>query len=114
MIARKDKGRWRMDFSDSGKFLFLAGDPALDLLNTTPVLASGPVDLLASFADLAEWMGRAGLVTPEQGLELRRHHGPQAESLLSRVKNLRECLREIVLAIENGGPMPRKALAEIK
>jgi predicted RNA-binding Zn ribbon-like protein len=102
-----------MDFSDSGKFLFLAGDHALDLLNTTPVLASGAVDLLESFADLLEWEARAGLLTPEQFRELRRHHGPQADAVLARAKSLRESLREIVFALEKATPMPRKPLAEI-
>ena len=102
-----------MDFSDSGKFLFLAGDPALDLLNTTPVLASGAVDLLESFADLVEWTARAGLLTPEQFRELRRHHGPQADAVLARAKSLRESLRDIVFALEKASPMPRKPLAEV-
>jgi len=102
-----------MDFGDSGKFLFLAGEPALDLLNTTPVLASGPVDLLESFSDLEEWMGRAGLVTGEQVRDLRRRHGPGADAVLVRVKALRESLREIVFALEESAPMPRKAVAEV-
>ena len=102
-----------MDFGDSEKFLFLAGEPALDLLNTTPVLAEGPVDLLESFPDLAEWMARAGLVSEELVRDLRRRHGPGAEAILVRVKSLRESLREIVIALENGASMPRKAVTEV-
>lgn len=102
-----------MNFSDPGKFLLLAGDPALDLLNTTPVLASGPVDLLETFSDLVEWMARAGIVTREQVRDLRRQHGSQGDAILMRVKSLRESLRDIVFALENGTPMPRKPVSEI-
>src|SRR6185437_11193256 len=44
-------------------FLFLANRPILDFLNTKPVLADGPTELLSSFRDLERWLIASGMVT---------------------------------------------------
>ena len=56
-------------------FLFLGNDPAVDLVNTTPVLGSGPAELLGSFADVASWLAETGLATKGEAQELRRALG---------------------------------------
>ena len=94
------------------KFLFLANEPALDLLNTTPVLAQGPVDLLESFSDLTHWLSAAGLIDASGAEALRRRWDgtKEADAALARAKKLREALRELLAARLAGTKMPRRAI----
>src|SRR5690242_20044323 len=96
-------------------FLFLGNDPALDLLNTTPVTAAGPVDLLGSFADLTRWLAGAGLVSEPAARALRARYGsgPAGQSALARIKAFREALRAAVVAIEAGRAPPANGVAVI-
>ena len=93
-------------------FLFLGNEPALDLLNTVPVLAEGPVDLLANFADLTAWLSAAGLLGEPEARSLRhRWDGrKEAEVAVARAKRLREALREVLTARLSGGKMPARAM----
>ena len=43
-------------------FLFVANRPILDLLNTKPVLAEGPTELLPDFHALERWLIASGIV----------------------------------------------------
>ena len=94
------------------KFLFLGNEPALDLLNTTPVLAEGPVDLLDSFADLARWLAAAGLIDASRAEVLRRRWDGTKEggTALAQTKHLRQALRELLAARLAGAKLPRRAL----
>ena len=44
-------------------FLFVANKPILDLLNTKPVLADGPTELLPDVRALERWLIASGMVT---------------------------------------------------
>ena len=90
--------------NEEPEFLLLGNDPALDLLNTTPVLASEPVDLLPDYAALARWLAAAGLATAREGRELRERWQNSAQGLraLAEVKALREALRGILVATASG------------
>ena len=44
-------------------FLFVANRPILDLLNTKPVLADGPTELLPDVRALERWLIASGMVT---------------------------------------------------
>jgi predicted RNA-binding Zn ribbon-like protein len=101
--------------ADTKQFLFVGNDPALDLLNTTPVLASGPVDLLESYEDLTRWLAAAGLVSEQDARELRRRFDstPAGRAALARAKVLREALRALVIAIVNGRAVPGDGLAVV-
>jgi predicted RNA-binding Zn ribbon-like protein len=94
------------------KFLFLGNEPALDLLNTTPVLAQGPVDFLGDFADLTAWMSSAGLLDESQAKALRRRwHGTgEADAAVAQAKQLREALRQVLAAKLSGTRMPAGAM----
>jgi predicted RNA-binding Zn ribbon-like protein len=96
-------------------FLLLANDPALDLLNTTPVLADGPVDLLSSFTDLTQWAAASGLigVAAAETLRQRFEGTPIGAGALAATKNLREALRDIVKTIASDKPVPPAALDSI-
>ena len=97
---------------ETDKFLFLGNEPALDLLNTTPVLAEGPVDLLENFGDLTVWLSAAGLMNESEGRALRRRWegSKEGDAAVAQGKRVRESLREIVTAGLRGGGMPARAL----
>ena len=44
-------------------FLFVANRPILDLLNTKPVLADGPTELLPDVRALERWLIASGMVS---------------------------------------------------
>jgi predicted RNA-binding Zn ribbon-like protein len=94
------------------KFLFLGSEPALDLLNTTPVLAQGPVDLLEDFTDLTDWMSAVGLLEESKAKALRRrwHGTSEAGAAVAEAKQLREALREVLAAKLSGTKMPGGAM----
>ena len=50
-------------------FIFVANLPCLDFVNTEPVQSGERVELLGGFADLARWLGEAGLL-PTQAARL--------------------------------------------
>lgn len=84
-------------------FLFIAGDPALDFVNTEIVWEGQPVDLLDEPQALARWLTEAKLartrevrVTPE---------------VLAEAKRIRAALREIAGSLADGKPLRRPALA---
>jgi predicted RNA-binding Zn ribbon-like protein len=77
---------------------FIAGDAALDFVNTVTGRDETPRDWLDSYARLLEWAGRAKLLPPKsiQGLARRSERDPGAgERALAKAKRLREALFEI-------------------
>jgi predicted RNA-binding Zn ribbon-like protein len=90
--------------SASGEFLILGNDPALDLLNTTPVLATGPVDLLSDYAGLTRWLSAAGLATASASAALaeRWQATRNGTMALAEAKHLREDLRNFLVAYRSG------------
>jgi predicted RNA-binding Zn ribbon-like protein len=92
------------ELSNGTEFLLVGGDPALDLLNTTPVLAAGPVDLLPDYAALTRWLAAAGLISAAQQAQWRRRWaaGREGARALAQVKRLRQDLLRILAAIKSG------------
>jgi predicted RNA-binding Zn ribbon-like protein len=77
---------------------FIAGDAALDFVNTVTGRDETPRDWLDSYARLLEWAGRAKLLPAKsmQGLVRRSERDPGAsERALAKAKRLREALFEI-------------------
>jgi predicted RNA-binding Zn ribbon-like protein len=69
--------------------LFIAEHPALDLLNTTPMVEGKLTDLLQSDADVLHWLAQDGFPVPA--------HAPSpAGSLLADARKLREVIRTLV------------------
>lgn len=79
-------------------FLILAGDPALDLLNTEAMADGAPIDLLPDRESLVRWLSEVGL-DAEPG------------SLLA-VKRLRYAFRIVIAALADGRT-PRRASKEL-
>src|SRR5271163_1988679 len=85
-------------------FLFVANRTILDLLNTKPVLADGPTELLPDLRALERWLIASGTVTsPKAKATLRSwRHSAEAAAFLKQLIAFREKLRDTVLRMERG------------
>ena len=85
-------------------FLFVANRPILDLLNTKPVLADGPTELLPDVRALERWLIASGTVSSAKDRAALRGWGNSvgAEGFLKQLIAFRERLRDAVLRIESG------------
>lgn len=85
-------------------FLFVANKPILDFLNTKPVLAGGPTDLLPDVRALERWLIASGTVTSAKAKATLRswRNSTEAAAFLEQLIAFREKLREAVLRIESG------------
>ncbi len=85
-------------------FLFVANRPILDLLNTKPVLAEGPTELMPDVRALERWLiasGMVSLVKDKTSLRSWRNSSDAATFLVQLIA-FRERLRDAVLRIESG------------
>ena len=89
---------------------FIAGEAALDFINTVTGRDVQPRDWLDSYARLLEWAGRAKLLPPKSLQALAASAGRNPESAarsLAKAKKLREALFEIASGIaERRAPSP--------
>jgi predicted RNA-binding Zn ribbon-like protein len=85
-------------------FLFVANRPILDFLNTKPVLADGPTELLPDAYALERWLIASGIVASSQTKSLLRswRNSPEAAAFLENLIAFRERLRSAVARIESG------------
>ena len=85
-------------------FLFVANKPILDFLNTHPVLAQGPTELLPDFHALERWFIAAGIVSSTRVKNLLRswRQSPEAAAFLKDLIGFRERLRDAVQRMEGG------------
>src|SRR5258708_11735383 len=83
-------------------FLFVANRPILDLLNTKPVLANGPTELLPDVRAFERWLIAAGTVSSVNDKAAVRgwRNSAEAEAFLKQLIAFRERLRDAVLRIE--------------
>ena len=96
-------------------FLFVSNRMILDLLNTKPVLADGPRELLPNVRALERWLVASRMVrsTKAKAAVRRWRNSPEAAAFLEQLIAFRERLRETVLRIERGSPPSKTFLAEI-
>jgi predicted RNA-binding Zn ribbon-like protein len=96
-------------------FLFVANQPILDLLNTKPVLADGPTELLPDVRALERWLIASGMMTSPKAkaIVLGWRHSTEASAFLEQLIGFRERLREAVVRIENGSTPTDAFLAEV-
>ncbi len=96
-------------------FLFVANRPILDLLNTKPVLADGPTELLQDFRALERWLIASGQVTSAKAKTKLRswRNSSQAKAFLGQLIGFREKLREAVVRMEGGSAPGDAFLAEV-
>ena len=92
---------------------FVAGEAALDFVNTMTGRDQQPRDWLDSYARLLEWAGRAKLLPPKslQALAVRAERNPEsAARALLKAKRLREALFEIASGISKRRPPSPESL----
>jgi predicted RNA-binding Zn ribbon-like protein len=96
-------------------FLFVGNHLALDFLNTRPVLAEGPTELLPDVEALVRWLVASGLLTRRNGKTLARKwsRAPQAAVFLRRLLKFRERLRGVVIRQEEGLSVSETFIAEL-
>jgi predicted RNA-binding Zn ribbon-like protein len=96
-------------------FLFVANRPILDFLNTKPVLADGPTELLPDVRALERWLIASGTVTSAKAKTTIRswQHSTEAAAFLEQLIMFREKLREAVLRIESGSTPTDAFLTEV-
>jgi predicted RNA-binding Zn ribbon-like protein len=96
-------------------FLLLGNHLALDFLNTRPVQNGEATELLPDFNALLRWFHAAGLLSSREATHIRREWGQsrQAQQTLEGVRELRELIRQEVLAWEGGGSIHHSIVAEL-
>jgi predicted RNA-binding Zn ribbon-like protein len=95
----------------------IAGDPALDFVNTVNGRDQTPMDWLDSYARMLEWAAVAELL-PADVLELLAHKARKnpvvAAASLEQAKLLREALFALLTALISGASPPKKALTLVR
>jgi predicted RNA-binding Zn ribbon-like protein len=97
-------------------FLFVGNHACLDFINTKPVIHGRPVDLLATFSDLVEWLRQAQLLPEEEGSKKRERRlagAANAQQILEDARAFRGTLLEMVERIAAGRPVPQGAVEAI-
>ena len=107
--ASQEVSEWR------DGFLFVANRLILDFLNTKPILADGPTELLPDAYALERWLIASGMVTSSRMKALLRgwRNSREAEAFLKELSGFRERLRSAVMRIESGSLPPDSFLAEV-
>lgn len=97
-ITSQEPGEW------IDGFLFVANRSVLDLLNTKPVLAGEPTELLPDFHALGRWLIASGIVSSAKTKKMLWvwRNLPEAADFLKELITFREHLRDAVLCIEGG------------
>jgi predicted RNA-binding Zn ribbon-like protein len=96
-------------------FLFLGNQLALDLLNTRPIQNGEATELLPDFGAFLRWFRAAGLLRSGEVAKIQKHWGKseRARRALELVRELRERLRNEVLAWEAGARVHRSTTDEL-
>ncbi len=97
------------------EFFFIGDHPALDFLNTRPVLNERPAELLVGLPSLLRWFVRAGLIDGAAAEEIGsrwRNHSAAARAF-SRSLSFRERLRSAIFTVESTGRVPRVMIDEV-
>jgi predicted RNA-binding Zn ribbon-like protein len=88
-------------------FLYVGGEPALDLINTVDWTSRGPeAERLVDYGEVIRWAEGAGVVDPAGARHLRRiatQHPRAAASALEYVLRTRAILRDLFAAIARDG-----------
>jgi predicted RNA-binding Zn ribbon-like protein len=96
-------------------FLFLGNHLALDFLNTRPVQNGEPSELLPDFSALLRWFQAAELLSAREVANLQQKWGKsaRAQRTVEAMRDLREKLREEILAWEGGGAVHHSTVDEL-
>jgi predicted RNA-binding Zn ribbon-like protein len=108
-VASKVSDEWR------DGFLFVGNHLALDFLNTRPILAEGPKELLPDVDALVRWLVASGVLTPQKGKTLAKKWKlmPEASVFLRALLKFRERLRAVVIRQEARLSVGTEFIAEL-
>lgn len=103
----------KSDWKDG--FLFVGNQLVLDFLNTRPVQNGEPSELLPDFSALLRWYQAAGLLSSREVGNLQRQWGRSvnAQNTTEAMRQLREKLRNEILAWERSGSVQHSTLDEL-
>jgi predicted RNA-binding Zn ribbon-like protein len=96
-------------------FLFVANRPILDFLNTKPILADGPTELLSNVHALERWLIASGMAaSPKAKANIRSwRESAETSDFLQQLLGFRERLREAIMRMESGSSPADAFLAEV-
>ena len=95
-------------------FDWSGGHPALDFVNTLDERPfPKPIENLAGYADLVRFTELAGLLTPAQARQLRKHAAANHAPIARRARELREQLYVVLAAWHRRKAIPARALRAI-
>ena len=99
----------------SRRFVFVANQLALDLVNTEVIDDGMRVDLLETADSLVQWLAEAGVLTGKDANRARERRAGRAagERALARAKSFRSSLRAMAESIVDHGRVPAKAVEAI-
>lgn len=105
----------KADRTEKVEFLFLAGHPCLDFLNTRPVVKGQAVELLSSFDEFLRWLTRAGRIDGRAAADAlkRWNDGPDGARIVERACAFRETLRHMTEGLVRGRGVSTEGLAAI-
>lgn len=100
---------------DKLDFLFLAGHPVLDFLNTRPLVKGRAVEQLGTLEEFTRWLTRAGRIDGRAASDaLRRwNDGPEADRIAERARAFRETLRTMTEGLVRGRGASTEGVAAI-
>ena len=95
-------------------FEWCGGHPALDLVNTLDERRSdAPIETLATYRDLVQFVELAGLVSSSLAARLVKHDGRACARIAQRTRRMRERLHDVLAAAHPGRPARRLDLDAI-
>jgi predicted RNA-binding Zn ribbon-like protein len=101
----------------SRTFQLIAGHPVPDFVNTLDFRFSdaGPIELLASYADLLGFVRQSGLASERQSTALQvTSHAPAAAKALRSARALREALATWFYRADDGNPVRLAAVKTLE
>jgi predicted RNA-binding Zn ribbon-like protein len=101
--------------AEKTEFLFLAGHPCLDFLNTRPLAKGQPVELLPSLEEFLRWLTRAGRIDARGASDAlkRWNDGPEGDRITERARAFRETLRHMTDGLVKGRGASTEGVAAI-
>jgi predicted RNA-binding Zn ribbon-like protein len=109
----KAKTKQNPDWKDG--LLFLGNELALDFLNTRLVQNGEPIELLHDFSALLRWFQAADLLSFGEAANLQQQWGESSRGrrAVEAMRELREKLRQEILAWEGGAAVRHSTLDEL-
>ena len=101
---------------ETGRFIWRGSHFCLDFVNTQAIRGGQPADLLETPADLAAWLGEAGLISAVEAERLARRWAAdraEGDAVLERVRAFRGGLRRMLETVVRGGAASEDDIAAI-